>query len=253
MNRTSITSNQEKQYRRFVEDATRHGAELALKKVPLDKDGLQKLFGRGGEFNTAIAEVIVAKTRELSGLSPYLALVADWEKFYRDLGVAVDLSNLAVPKKQEGFDRLIVVAKGMTSQGAYNLCEKLFRCWKYTDESLDEVIIHEDRAAKNKSYAVWVRDRVEADEELAGKSFNDLANLKIPGITLTEREILEAKYFKETGKHLDISNWTLCSGSRNSDGGVPYAYWDGIGREFCVYWAFPAFACGLLRSRQVVS
>lgn len=40
MNRTSITSSQERQYRKFVEDATKRGANLALKKVPLDKDGL---------------------------------------------------------------------------------------------------------------------------------------------------------------------------------------------------------------------
>ena len=186
--------------------------------------------------------------------SPYLNFfIADWEKFYRDLGVAADFSGLAIPKKQEEFDRLVVVAKGITPQGGYDLCSKLFTCWKYTDESLDEIIIHEDRVAKDGPYAVWVRDRVEADEELADKSFNDLAKMKIPGITLTEREILEARYFQETGKHLDVSNWTLCSGSRDSDGYVPDAYWHGLCRKFNVHWAIPADAFGRLRSRQVVS
>jgi len=63
---SSITEGQQEQYWRFVEDATSKGAELALKQVPIDKDGLQLLFGRDGEFNAAIAAVIVAKTRELS-------------------------------------------------------------------------------------------------------------------------------------------------------------------------------------------
>ena len=72
MKNTSITSNnlitdgQKKQYKRFVEDATNRGVELALEKVRLDKTGFQRLLENGDEFNSAIAEVIVAKTRELS-------------------------------------------------------------------------------------------------------------------------------------------------------------------------------------------
>lgn len=63
---TSITSGQEKQYQRLVEDAASFGRDLALKKVPLDRDGLQRLFENGDEFKSAVAKVIVAKTRELS-------------------------------------------------------------------------------------------------------------------------------------------------------------------------------------------
>jgi hypothetical protein len=71
MKNTSITSNlitegQKKQYKRFVEDATNRGVELALEKVNLDKTGFQRLLEHGDEFNSAIAEVIVAKTLELS-------------------------------------------------------------------------------------------------------------------------------------------------------------------------------------------
>jgi len=71
MKKTSITSNlitdgQKKQYKRFVEDATNRGVELALEKVSLDKTGFQRLLENGDEFNSTIAEVIVSKTRELS-------------------------------------------------------------------------------------------------------------------------------------------------------------------------------------------
>ncbi len=64
---TSITSGQEKQYKRLVEDAAQHAAQLALEKISLDKTGIQRLFERGDELTEAIAELVVAKTRELSG------------------------------------------------------------------------------------------------------------------------------------------------------------------------------------------
>ena len=68
------------------------------------------------------------------------------------------------------------------------------------------------------------------------------------GITLEERLLLEIEYFKKTGKHLDVENWTLCSGSRYQDGYVPSAYWDGD--EFGVDWygSDGRFACGRARS-----
>jgi hypothetical protein len=58
MTTKSITSGQEKQFKRFVEDA----AERALKEVGLDKDGLQKLIEQGDEFQTRI----ITGIRELS-------------------------------------------------------------------------------------------------------------------------------------------------------------------------------------------
>jgi len=58
MTTQSITSKQQKQYMRFVEDA----AERALAEVRLDKDGLQKLIENGGEFQLRI----IAAIRELS-------------------------------------------------------------------------------------------------------------------------------------------------------------------------------------------
>ena len=54
MTRQSITSGQEKQFKRFVEDA----AEQALKKVGLDKNGLQMLIGNGDEFQADIVASI---------------------------------------------------------------------------------------------------------------------------------------------------------------------------------------------------
>ncbi|MBU1289904.1 hypothetical protein KKG85_01530 [Patescibacteria group bacterium] len=178
------------------------------------------------------------------------ALIVDWRNFYSELGIEADFSNLQIPNKQKGFDHLIIVAKEMTPQLLYDKCEELFPCWKWTDKNLDE-IVESERTAKNGAYAIWVRDRVEADEELKNLSADDLKNKNIPGITLEERLIHELKYFKETGKHLDRDNVTLCAGSRYSDGHVPGVDWYGGRLE--VGWRSPDRRGGFLRARRAVS
>lgn len=65
MSLASITS-QERQYRRVVEDAATKGANLALEKVPMDKDELQRVLEQGDKFGSAIADAIIAATRKLS-------------------------------------------------------------------------------------------------------------------------------------------------------------------------------------------
>ena len=180
-----------------------------------------------------------------------LTEITDWQQFYHDLfGLEIDLLGLSVPAKKKGFDRLVIVAQGMTLQRLYDNCVKLCPCWKWTDQNLDE-IVQSERTAKDGTYAVWFRDVVEADEELKNLSANDLKEKGIPGITLEERLLMELKYFKETGNHLDIKSWTLCSGSRYSSGEVPCVSWSS-GR-LGVDWCRPGHAGGHLRSRRAVS
>src|SRR3989344_2728660 len=54
---------------------------------------------------------------------------------------------------------------------------------------------------------------IEADEENANKSANQLKEEGHEDITLMERLFLELVYFLMTGEHLDVINVTLCSGS----------------------------------------
>ena len=120
---------------------------------------------------------------------------------------------------------------------------------------MDAVVQTNDRTAEEKSYAIWVRERVEADEELANLSADDLvakkAKMKFADITPLERMLYELKFFMETGKHLDIQNVTLCSGSRDSGGHVPRAYWRGS--RFEVDWDYLDSRDSSLRSREVVT
>jgi len=211
-------------------------------KRQLDQDGGSPLDP--GWVAGELQRIIDASGKILTDLT-------DWQQFYRDLfGLEIDLSGLSVPAKKKGFDRLIVVTQGMTPQRLYDKCVELCPCWKWTDDDLDK-IVQSERTAKDDAYAVWFRDVVEADEELKNLSTNDLKEKGIPGITLEERLLMELKYFKETGNHLDIKSLTLCAGSRCAGGRVPGVGWRSGGLE--VGWYPPVRAVGFLRSRQAVS
>lgn len=160
----------------------------------------------------------------------------DWQKFYKaNFGWSVDFSQVTIPQMPaEGNWRLLFIPKGMTLNLAFSACEKLFKSWKWYGD-LDKVITKNTRNP-DQSYAVWVQSGTEPDEEFLGKSVKQAdPDMKI-GITLLERILFEAKYFTETGKHLDIKGITYCSGSRTADGHVPRAYLGYGGRfEVCYY------------------
>lgn len=173
------------------------------------------------EVSFALQQVI-----EVRKNIPFLLL--DWRNFYsRVFGCSFDFSDLAVPPYQPGVEKLLVVARGFTEKILYDKCNELFPC--HREDSPD---LHSDRTAHEKTYAVWVRDRQEADKELRNLSFHQVRIQKIRTETLEERELHELKVFDEKRKHLDKKYWTLCSGSQcNKSAMIPSAYWyDGIFR-----------------------
>ncbi|MCX6766489.1 MAG: hypothetical protein NT170_01765 [Candidatus Moranbacteria bacterium] len=117
--------------------------------------------------------------------------------------------------------------------------------------TLPDEIVESERTAENGHYAVWVRARVEADDEFKNLSANDLKKQGHKGITLEERLVLELFYFWKSGKHLDIQNVTLCAGSRYSDGNVPNVNWNDD--KLNVNWYNTGNANDNLRSREEVS
>lgn len=170
-----------------------------------------------------------------------------WQELYVEAGIGLDISGLVIPPHKEGFDRLIVVAQGLTPEKIFLAMKKKMPAWKY-QSNLNEV---ESVRKTDKTYAIWVRDRVEADEELKNKSANDLKSDGTNCITLEEHLLLEMMYFEETGKYLDIQNWTLCASSCRAVGSVPGVRWlDGKVR---VSWFGSGFAHVGLRGRSVVS
>mgnify|MGYP001597207055 CR=1 FL=1 len=121
---------------------------------------------------------------------------------------------------------------------------------KYVDEVLDIVIPTHGCHPKDGSYAILVRNRVEADEENKNLSADDVAEKQMSTETILERIIHELFHHWKTGKHLDVSNWTLCSGSRYSGGHVPLARWHGV--RFALDWTLLAYRSEHLRSRVAV-
>jgi len=148
-----------------------------------------------------------------------------WQNLYRELfNIEVDFSALQIPAKKEGFDRLIVVAKGITPQIILDQCKKLFPYEISKTDGINLEKVRSERTSK-KMYAVWFQDETEPDQDLRGDSDNELKSMHIQGITLEERLLFELKYFIETSRHLDLGGVTLCTGSHDeSRGNVAIVY-----------------------------
>jgi hypothetical protein len=179
------------------------------------------------------------------------AAIMDWQTFYRRFfDMDVDFSGVRIPERQPGFGYLIIIAKGLTPNMAYRACERNFKCWRYA-ENLNLQITHNDRVPHD-HYAIWVRARREADEELQDLSAYQIEESRIDTETLTERLIHELKFWDKTRRHLDVGRIIcLCSGSRIRYGLVPDVCW----RRDSMIVGRPGqdeFA-GYLRARQVVS
>lgn len=181
-----------------------------------------ELFRRVKE-GTLNPEVVLSEIQcMIQGEIALPVLLVDWENFYGQVfQMSVSFSKLIVPPRQRGFNRLVIMAPGMTAQRLYRKCIDLFPSWAAKDCNLD-FLVRNERSHRKTSYAVWFRDRVEADEEEIRSAYRLSAEGE-PCITLEERILLELKFFKETERHLDLTRFTKCAGSRFSDGYVPVA------------------------------
>jgi hypothetical protein len=175
-----------------------------------------------------------------------------WRKFYqKHFALDVSFADVIIPRKPtEGEWRLIIIAAGLTMNQVYDRVSALFTCSRYSDD-LDASVTKNVRDTKT-SYAIWVRDEVEPDNEFLGKSTNQVDPDMLIGVTLLERMIHEIDYFSVTGKHLDIKEGsTFCSGSRSSNGHVPSVRWDMVYQEVGVGWSYLGLSdscCGIRRA-----
>ena len=178
----------------------------------------------------------------------FRSLIRDWQKFYHKYfpNLKVDLSNLQIPEKQEGLDRLIIVPQGLTPNLVYAVMSSHFQCWKAWD-NLDSIKSDRD---STQTYAIWVRNRQEANTELKNLSANNIKEMGLKTETLLERLLHGFKFWDETHAHLDVHNITLCAGSRDSCGDVPDVGWGG--GEVRVGWSLPTLASVNLRARLAV-
>ncbi len=186
-----------------------------------------------------------------TGLGSTEEQLVSWRNFYTKY-FGIECGDIKIPTRTIGFDRLIVVPQGITMNRIVEVARKQIEISLYV-EDLDANVPTNDRDPKSGGYAIWVRERQEADEELKNLSAIALAEKSVKGITLLERLLYGFKYFLETEKCLDETNWTLCSGSRGLDGDVPRVRWNPDARCVGVYWSYLRGARVFLRSRAVVT
>jgi len=223
--------------------------ELRQAGVP-DEDIHQLVVADNGELRERLVATFVAEIRRSKGgVDNALGSKLQWfEKFFQDsFSIRKDFSDLWIPPHQDGFDRLLVMAEGMRPNRLFNKAESLFTSHNCID-NLDSVF---SERKTNRDYAVWVRDAVEADEDMRGKSALQILVEQFTTETLEERIVHELVFHAETKEHLDRTNWTLCAGSRDPDGLVLDCSWRDGG--FGVGSSDPGYASGALRARVVVS
>jgi hypothetical protein len=73
MTTQSITQNQEKQLKRFLEDASISATRSALAQVPLDKEGAQQVIERGDALKAEIERATINALKKLGSRYPVFA------------------------------------------------------------------------------------------------------------------------------------------------------------------------------------
>jgi hypothetical protein len=212
----------------------------------LDRTTVQYWIGHERELLAGLKKALI---REFEVVDDKLA---DWSKFYEEVfGLELDLTQVGLPAEREGFGWIVLVAKDLTLNHVFEVCRKRFagKARRYYDD-LDRAVVKNDREPIE-TYAIRVRDRVEADEEHKGKSANTADSAGIKGVTILEHMLLELWYHWQTSQHIDVSSLTICPGSRYADGRVPNAYWDYD--KFIVSFVYPDYQNDDWRVREVVS
>lgn len=198
----------------------------------------------------AIFLLFVAGNESLAGDKDYSRQIQDWVSLYRQVGIKLDPALVSIPDRTSGFDRLIVIPKGLTFERVLKLLREDFAVDPYF-EGLDSYVKRSDRTSIE-GYAVWVRDTVDADQ-YQGLSYAQVKERGVKAETLLERFIHEFVYFKQTGKHLDPKSWTLCYGSEGKEDDFPAVYWNSTSKALKVIWiSSPTELDGSMGIREVL-
>lgn len=82
---------------------------------------------RAAEEVCCVLQAIVDGKRLVEAKPTVEDVLADWTNFYKEVfDLDMDFSGVKIPEHRPGFDRLLVVAKGMTPQRLFDKCKELF-------------------------------------------------------------------------------------------------------------------------------
>lgn len=177
----------------------------------------------------------------------------NWPLTYEKLGLTAEYAEaskkLVLPEENSNL-WVCPMVPGVTPNRVVASYRKLkVDVWTYYDD-LDANVHKNDRDPNcDGAYLAGFRRTIEADDEFANKSANQLAEIGHQGIVLVERLVLGFGFFVTTGQHLDVKTATLCTGSRDGDGCVPRVVWSSGLRRVCVFWCSPSSSYDSLRSR----
>lgn len=216
---------------------------LACQAVPTDLD-FDTAEAIGGEKGAVIEEI-----RQIFLKRQNLLTVDVWRKVYDLIGLdSSELKSLLI-NPAAGFWTIPVLKGATPNRVVAAIRKKKIKVWTWTND-LDTAVTKNDRDPAGGSYIVRVLAETEA-KALANKSADMLAEDGVDGTTLLEALLLWLAYFVATGKYLDAKQVTLCSGSRDSDGGVPGVGWGSIDRGVYVYGYGPGSRDDGLSARSV--
>lgn len=218
-----------------------------LSDYPFDPEALRR------HLDQAIKGQFSPEGKNVSVQSAQLEEVVDWRNFYqRALGRKLVFSGISIPKKPAGKWRLLIVPS--VSLEEFRSKKKKKPVFKFcTKQSLDEIIVQNERTAQLGAYALWVKPEMSADDDLRNISADEIrASRVVATMTSLEAIVYTLKVLDETeeGKKNCLRLSILCSGSRYIDGTVPRV--DCFGQVVTVGWQPAKSSFGGQRARKVV-
>ena len=154
-------------------------------------------------------------------------LLKEWDDFYSSVfDINFDkkrLKGFLLPRPRLDYKELMLIPEGLTLGEAFDVCTEYFPIYTQYN-NLDEQVCNNDRDCQF-AYAI----RFNESQEPHDKAIRLLSPVKLRrnhclSMTLLERLIYGLKFFIDTGSHLDLKNITVCAGSRDSCGEVPFIY-----------------------------
>ncbi|KKP71826.1 MAG: hypothetical protein UR70_C0018G0016 [Candidatus Nomurabacteria bacterium GW2011_GWB1_35_20] len=149
-----------------------------------------------------------------------------WVEFYKNFGITIDLNDFPLPKN---IIKAFELRKQITSVYEYTSVSKIIDVYPRIKVSV-------------------IKANLDTKVEYPNVSLNKSMELGLFGTTFTEGCLIDGRVFKDSGVHLDVSSWTLHTGSRGSDGRVPRSRWLDV--EFNVRSYNPDYASPYLSLRQ---
>jgi hypothetical protein len=177
-------------------------------------------------------------------------------KFWQELGYEVDESDIqaeieALPETEK-MTRFEFLPKGIKMSEAFQKMSERYPTWSYTKE-LDKIKMPRETT---ESYAISYRDSQEPDEDSLGENAKSALTWEETDekfMSPLELTVAEMRWHAENGTHLNEKNWTMCPGSRDADGFVPFLDFGPLNGEVDLCDANPGYRSPYLGVRRVVS